>query len=145
MDVTSAAGVYRSTFYLYFKDVYHILECIEENIIDYFKKHIIEAAPICSTENLIRAFSDFYSVKGEYMYILTGANGDPKFINKLTDIVIPKLYELDVISRDDTLSEIKINFLTAGTLSALAVWYQKQDKIRIDDVIRYIMSFTHIS
>lgn len=112
MDITSLAGVHRSTFYLYFKDVYHVLECIEDDITDYFEKHIIRAVPINTADELVRAFSDFYSEKGEYMYILTGADGDPKFVNKLSNIVIPELYHQGIISDDDdTLSEIKINFL----------------------------------
>jgi AcrR family transcriptional regulator len=96
-EITDAAGVYRSTLYYYFPDVYAILEYIEETILldweqlisDIFSDHkdillrgaFVELAPWAS---------DFKDRHGSQIAVLLGPNGDPSFQQKIKDTLRKK-------------------------------------------------------
>lgn len=41
-EIADAAGYNRSTFYQYFCDIYELLECVENDVIDYMQKKAFE-------------------------------------------------------------------------------------------------------
>ena len=144
-QITDAAGVYRSTFYLYFTDVYQMLEYLEQSILSYWENNVISLLTNCSIEELIQAISLFYLEKGAYVSILIGPNGDPEFVQKIKNMITPYLHNLNEFKTTDPMSEIKINFLISGTLSALACWYQLEQGVPAEDVAKYIQSMVTLS
>lgn len=64
------AGYHRSTFYLYFNDIYDLLDCIENNVIEGITFHINQLPHITShdiSEELIHKISHIYQIYGEYL------------------------------------------------------------------------------
>lgn len=129
-EITDATGVYRSTLYYYFPDVYAILEYIEEEILhdweqlvsDIFSDHkdillrgaFIELAPWAS---------DFKEKHGNQIAFLLGPNGDPSFQQKIKDTLRSKLFGVLKIS-DSNLDALLIFEACGSGIMALGLkWY----------------------
>jgi len=94
--ITERAGVNRSTFYAYYKDVYDILEQAENDILDNFNYDIRWKGNILDHdqhEKNLRSFGDFLQQYQKPLMVLLGDKGDPRFSSRLWNIVRSNLLE----------------------------------------------------
>jgi len=129
-EITDATGVYRSTLYYYFPDVYAILEYIEEDILhdweqlisDIFSDHkdillrgaFVELAPWAS---------DFKKKHGSQIAVLLGPNGDPSFQQKIKDTLQKKLFALLKIRDNNLEALLTYEACVSGVLALGLKWY----------------------
>ncbi len=129
-EITDATGVYRSTLYYYFPDVYAILEYIEEDILhdweqlisDIFSDHkdillrgaFVELAPWAS---------DFKKKHGSQIAVLLGPNGDPSFQQKIKDTLQKKLFALLKIRDNNLEALLTYEACFSGILALGLKWY----------------------
>lgn len=129
-EITDATGVYRSTLYYYFPDVYAILEYIEEDILhdweqlisDIFSDHkdillrgaFVELAPW---------ISDFKKKHGSQIAVLLGPNGDPSFQQKIKDTLQKKLFALLKIRDNNLEALLTYEACVSGILALGLKWY----------------------
>lgn len=129
-EITDATGVYRSTLYYYFPDVYAILEYIEEDILhdweqlisDIFSDHkdillrgaFVELAPWAS---------DFKEKHGSQIAVLLGPNGDPSFQQKIKDTLQKKLFALLKIRDNNLEALLTYEACVSGILALGLKWY----------------------
>ena len=129
-EITDASGVYRSTLYYYFPDVYAILEHIEETILqdweqlisDIFTSHkdillrgaFIELAPWAS---------DFKEKHGSYIAFLLGPNGDPSFQQKIKDALRKKMFAVLKIPDSSLEALLTYEACISGILALGLKWY----------------------
>lgn len=129
-EITGATGVYRSTLYYYFPDVYAILEYIEEDILhdweqlisDIFSDHkdillrgaFVELAPWAS---------DFKKKHGSQIAVLLGPNGDPSFQQKIKDTLQKKLFALLKIRDNNLEALLTYEACVSGILALGLKWY----------------------
>ena len=129
-EITDATGVYRSTLYYYFPDVYAILEYIEENFLhdweqlnsDIFSDHkdillrgaFIELAPWAS---------DFKEKHGSQIAVLLGPNGDPSFQQKIKDTLRKKLFAMLKIPDTSLDALLTYEACISGILALGLKWY----------------------
>ena len=129
-EITDATGVYRSTLYYYFPDVYAILEYIEEDILhdweqlisDIFSDHkdillrgaFVELAPWAS---------DFKEKHGSQIAVLLGPNGDPSFQQKIKDTLQKKLFALLKIRDNNLEALLTYEACVSGVLALGLKWY----------------------
>ncbi|MBQ3615321.1 MAG: TetR/AcrR family transcriptional regulator [Anaerotignum sp.] len=129
-EITDATGVYRSTLYYYFPDVYAILEYIEEDILhdweqlisDIFSDHkdillrgaFVELAPWAS---------DFKKKHGSQIAVLLGPNGDPSFQQKIKDTLQKKLFALLKIRDNNLEALLTYEAFVSGILALGLKWY----------------------
>ena len=129
-EITDATGVYRSTLYYYFPDVYAILEYIEEDILhdweqlisDIFSDHkdillrgaFVELAPWAS---------DFKEKHGGQIAVLLGPNGDPSFQQKIKDTLQKKLFALLKIRDNNLEALLTYEACVSGVLALGLKWY----------------------
>ena len=89
-EVSDAAFVQRSTFYIYFENIEHLLKTIEdeliENMVFYIRPDFYDPENVVPLKS-IEGWFDY--CKGNYSYIITlmGENGDPEFEKKFKDKV----------------------------------------------------------
>lgn len=80
------AEVHRSTFYLYYKDIYDLLEHIQDTLYQELMKAITETPVyLPSTEMLSRVYKVVYQHK-KLSRVLFGQYGDREFLRKVSDI-----------------------------------------------------------
>lgn len=110
--ITDACGIYRTTFYLHFADVYAILEQIEEELLDELKGFSSETVQSTQEkeELMIRVCASFEK-NYEYLNVLLSRKGDQKFADQ---------YKKEMTSLLCTLHRVEMNTLN-GEAKEIAV------------------------
>jgi AcrR family transcriptional regulator len=82
-EITNLAGYNRGTFYEYFRDVYDVLEYVEEQSLPTIEElpPLLDANEI--TPGFLSSFMDLIARRFKYYDVLLGDNGDPAFQRKL--------------------------------------------------------------
>lgn len=81
--ITDACGIYRTTFYLHFADVYAILEQIEDELLGEmkgFSSEIVRTAQ--EKEDLMLRVCASFEKNHEYLNVLLSRKGDQKFADQ---------------------------------------------------------------
>ena len=91
-EITDRAGYNRATFYLYYRDVYDVLEQVEDTVVGGIESlvndRLMRGESLDFTEHMgtILQLSRKYS---SYIAVLLGDNGDPAFANRFKEAVKP--------------------------------------------------------
>lgn len=117
-ELTELADVNRSTFYLYYKDIFDMVEQIETDMFDDFIK-IFHNLNNEKENDKYTNFLSFYTYIFKYVQknaeickILLGHDGDYAFIQKFKDAIIQTKPPFD-----ESISEVKIHFLRPFIIS----------------------------
>jgi AcrR family transcriptional regulator len=136
-DITQKAGFNRSTFYAYFKDVYDILEQIEDDLmpgiehippIDASREHSVEFL-----ENIIT----IYEKNSTYYSVLLSENGDPRFALKMKKVFKSMMMEAvkNRVSISSEEMDYALEFLVGATLSIVKHWFDQDKNIPMHQLL----------
>lgn len=131
--VIKEAGVHRSTFYKYFRDVEAVLDAVEAELIDIIKASAVKAMESkegIDPAHLVRAV---YVENSERLSLLLGSCGDPGFAAKAKRAVQPAVERVLGIERN-ALSPYVLEFLASGLLSAITLWYENGCDLTADEL-----------
>lgn len=79
-NIADACGIYRTTFYLHFTDVYAILEKIEKDLMEDLLKYMLEDMQNeAEREAVIKEMYTSFQGNAEYLHILLDGRRDPEF------------------------------------------------------------------
>lgn len=134
-EITDAAGVYRSTFYEYFTDVYAVRDMTENDILGSYTMFIEEIPRIRTIEDGMKVLIKFYSLNARYLVVLLGPHGDPSFLKEIKSRVKSIIHEIFDIPTDNTETEILIEMGYAAVLAMLNYWYEHREEMTIEEVI----------
>ncbi len=131
-EITEKARLNRGTFYVYYKDIYDLLEKSEDELmaelIDKVKGII---AKVIRDED-IQAFlppAEFYQRNRKILRSLLGPNGDPRFIHKMKAYIKKTLLELfkkeniPVVENMDYIME----YVTSAQFGMISYWLVEKD------------------
>jgi len=136
-DITRNARINRSTFYLYYRDIYDLLESIEnEFLIDFANKvkdvytTILKDGDI----NSIIPSLEFYQKYSKYLKILLGSNGDPLFAYKLKAIIKNNLLELlkGVELQKVSYLDYIVEYVASAQIGVLTYWLQNEMELPME-------------
>lgn len=136
-DITRNAHINRSTFYLYYRDIYDLLESIEnEFLIDFANKvkdvytTILKDGDI----NSIIPSLEFYQKYSKYLKILLGSNGDPVFAHKLKSIIKKNLLELlkGVELQKVSYLDYIVEYVASAQIGVLTYWLQNEMELPME-------------
>jgi len=141
-EITDLAGYNRGTFYLYFKDIYDVLNQIEDSILIPSSR---QESSDTSTDSLlyqltirmiIGQMASHFEQSSRYVSVLLGENGDPQFSYKLKQ----QLKELFILSpqlqaMDPHLRSYYLEYSTSGLLAMLQTWLQTDSQMSVEDFI----------
>jgi AcrR family transcriptional regulator len=136
-ELTDLADVNRSTFYLYYKDIFDMVEQIEtEMLADFsmaFEKFKKEES---NYENLLTFFTyvfEFIQNNAEMGKILLGPDGDYSFIEKFKDAIVQSKPPFD-----NSVSKIKIHYLRpyiiSGCIGVIQQWLKDDMNVSPKDM-----------
>ena len=127
-DITSKAGYNRCTFYAYFLSVQDILEQLEDSLIDYIKDNVANSLLPTIFRGEVPNLSELYiHTKGEYLSVMLGKDGDPRFIDKLKQALFEVYYKSFSLPINDIRTEYILDFKITALLAVLIRWYSKAD------------------
>lgn len=116
--VCALADVNRSTFYKHYKDVYDVLEKIEESLYNKFKKilsgKIADPSKKLKTDDIFHLIADNKDV----CEIILGENGDTNFIKKII-MLGNNTYKT---TNGNKLSDIVYTFISLGSVGVIQHW-----------------------
>lgn len=122
-EITKKADTNRSTFYLHYYDVYDLLDCVENKIINEIHDCILEAEQL--KEKLdVKPVLEYIKDNQKIFKALLKSDSNFRFFNKLSDMFEKKLFcELfDVKSLDEKKYKRLSCFLIGGVVSLIRDW-----------------------
>lgn len=136
-DITTKAGYNRSTFYVYFKDVYDVLEQIESELMpgveDLPSIDFSQQAHADVMENMMT----IYEKNGDYYSVLLSEKGDPYFATKLKNVFKSMMCDAlgPLINPSDMEVDYALEFLVSGTLAIVKHWYDMGKSMPIEKLM----------
>ncbi len=126
-EITEKAQLNRGTFYVYYKDIYDLLEKTEDELIEELIDKIKGIIVMILREEDIEGFLpplDFYQRYSKFLRVLLGSNGDPHFIHKIKSIIKKTLREL---FREEKVPEIEnmeylMEYIASAQLGIISYW-----------------------
>ncbi|HIR43543.1 MAG TPA: TetR/AcrR family transcriptional regulator [Candidatus Aphodovivens avicola] len=149
-QITDLAGYNRGTFYLYFKDVYDLLDDIENKVLEVIggmmrdllppDGHIADAAQLRGApgfEAAMTPLAQAVRIYGSYARVLLSDRGDPRFKARFKEIVWPPLKRTLPIKRAHSPKEERVTkeYCMAGLIAAICAWLDEDDPLPVDAFI----------
>ena len=96
-ELTDLIEINRGTFYLHYKDVYDLVDSIEEELCNEFNQKVLSVTPddiINRPLDILESYFEYFRINKDIFTVLTGENGDAKFVYKFGEMSSVKLLEL---------------------------------------------------
>lgn len=124
-DITDASGIYRTTFYLHFSDIYAILEILEEHFLEELRRvGNGSCADARERQQYLIRLTKMLRENSEYLHILVNEQKNPSFAQRYKAEMVKRIcasYEIDVASLDERL-QIVIQRTISGIANLFFEW-----------------------
>ena len=146
-DITDRAGYNRGTFYIYFSDVYNVLETIENEILDDMKaRSDSHSWHRENAEEAINKILEFFKNYEKYLVVLLGENGDSHFVetfkSRISKIIFP------ILIKGTEYDSVEVGYLTeffsAGLVGMIKKWLEDNNGVSEDDLLRTAFVFAGV-
>ena len=128
-DITEIAQLNRGTFYVYYKDIYELLEKTEDELIEELMRKLKNIIIKILRDEDIDQFlppMEFYQRYSKILRVLLGVNGDPNFIYKMKVIIKKTLRELlqkEKIPQFEYI-EFVMEYISSAQIGIISYWLQ---------------------
>ena len=139
-EICQISGYNRSTFYVYFKDVYDVLNTIENDLLEELH-NILNENPVelFSSNHFVVKMTEIYNTKGEQLYYLFKSDSGSNFISKYKELIKSILFVDDFIDKDKELKfQLLFEFMISAIISAISFWYPRKEIMQTSEFIEYI-------
>lgn len=116
-DIAAKAGYNRGTFYEYFRDVYDVLEQVENSLIPTLDQIPPVSTPTGSAGMPLGLFYELYERNKKYYSALLGARGDPAFAGRLKESLKPMMMQM--FAQRPGVDPVELEYVLEYTLSAM--------------------------
>lgn len=137
-EVTDLAGCNRGTFYIHFRDIYDILNQIEDSFFPAGTFPFLpgNSSPNMTVRQMIRKMASLYEHYGKYVTVLLGDHGDPRFVQRLKEQYMLILSSLPrVIQMDETIRPYFIEYCCCGVMAMIHFWLNQKPQPPAEDFI----------
>lgn len=142
-EITRITGNNRGTFYHYFKDVYDVLERIEEDLIGQVNTEVNEALSNSSFEaktrdiNLLYSFSaPIFKRHEEKLFTLLGKDGDPRFTGKFKENFRFMLIRFWNLPKETKYLDYLMEYTYSAMIGLMAKWYENGNDLTDDEFLK---------
>lgn len=147
-EVAATAGINRATFYRYFGSIYEILEQEEGRIV----AEVLDARnslgneasseavslPLAAT---MQAIACVYERNGTQLCLLTGAGGNPAFIERFKTALLPA-FEERLGTLDSPAARIAFDYGLTGLIAAFRAWHESDPRPPLEDFLALARALT---
>ena len=137
-EVIELADCNRSTFYAYFADMYDLLDQFEELLLPDLTQPAVQK--IIAEEDIslsVQHCMALYQEYKDYYRVLLGANGDPGFRDKLTEILDQMIKAH--LGQKEGQSSFEVDYLVETTaailLTTLIFYFKRSDRPKAAEII----------
>ncbi|MFZ5975274.1 MAG: TetR/AcrR family transcriptional regulator C-terminal domain-containing protein [Bacillota bacterium] len=138
-DITSLAGFNRGTFYIHYKDIYDLLEQIENDIVEDINQKAKDSLYFILYEQNFSKFLtqlEYISTNAKYFKALLGANGSPSFTNKLKTSLKENIRAEFATGKDTSEKTVEyiIEYIVSAQLGLITHWLETGFEIPAKEV-----------
>lgn len=130
-ELTDLADMNRGTFYLYYKDIFDMLEKIEDSMFvsldAIMERHEGDALAAQAKPMLLDLFT-FIQENQEMCRVLLSANGDMNFLHRLNEVVHEKCMKLWAglsENEEETAFDYHYSFMVFGCAGLIRAWVNR--------------------
>lgn len=137
-EITDRAGCNRGTFYLYFKDIYDILNQVEDMLIPQwlFPPVSPDEYAKMTIRQMIGHMAAFFEQNRRYASVLLGDHGDPQFARRLKEQYLSLLSSLPRLGcLEERARPYFIEYCTSGVLAMVRFWLNNDPQLPIEEFI----------
>ncbi len=143
-EITALAGYNRGTFYLYYQDVYDLLNQIEDELLDELQRLLEERLPGVLEHDLGEYMSfvvEINLIHAEYGAVLLSSRGDPRFAARFKELLAPVLrrYVLAGAGFSPAESELLLEYHLSGLQAMLARWLQDPGRTSLEQFVGLVL------
>ncbi|HYE68545.1 MAG TPA: TetR/AcrR family transcriptional regulator, partial [Anaerovoracaceae bacterium] len=126
-EITEKAQLNRGTFYVYYKDIYDLLEKTEDELIEELMDKIRDLIVMILRDQNISPFLppiEFYQRYRKFLRVLFGANGDPNFVFKIKAIIkktLRELFEKENLPKVENM-EYVMEYISSAQIGIISYW-----------------------
>lgn len=142
-EITRITGNNRGTFYHYFKDVYAVLEQIEDDLMKQVNAEVTDALSKCSFEANDRDINLLYSISmpifkkhEEKIFTLLGKNGDPKFTSEFRERIRALLIQFWNLPKKAERLDYLMEYAYSAMIGLMAKWYENGNDLTDDEFFK---------
>ena len=135
-EITTLAGYNRSTFYQYFTDVYNLLECVENSLLEEMKISLTADNGTLFTPDLNKLI-EFFSEKEVYLKALFSDYGSIHFISRIKQ-ELPLNSLQDTFPNAGNLMPYLIEFHLSTSLSLFRIWLKNKKDMPPNELFELI-------
>lgn len=143
--IAELAGYNRCTFYRYFTDTDQLLHEVETEIYNAFSEALPQGNLSGIPTEVIESLVGVYQRYGDYLSVLLGNHGDPRFIARTKAIMKPVASQLfAATSESAAVAELKTEFAMSAVLAIITKWYNMHQPITAEQLgmeIKEILQF----
>ncbi len=132
-ELAQLVDINRCTFYLHYRDIYDMVEQVEQEVFNEFEALVaahtpqeIQNKPLPMLLDLFTFFSD----NADLCAALLGGNGDMSFVNKLIGLIRDRVLEywLHEKRMDTEQFDYYFSFMASGCIGIIREWFQRDMK-----------------
>ncbi len=138
-EITDLAQLHRGTFYEYFNDIYDLAAQEETEIMQQLEETMAVKQQNKESNNDLRNIAEFYLKNGRRLNLLIASGSNSDFINRFKDSLFP-LFQSVNQTADSERSSIVYEFGINGLLMAFHKWYEFENRMPIDDLLKLLQS-----
>lgn len=141
-ELADLVDVNRGTFYLYYRDIFDMLERLEEELFEQLNAVILahKGEPILThARPMLKDLFRIVAENKEICFVLLSDNGDIKFLQKLSDVIQEKL-RMDWLNgyvENETEFEYRYAFGALGFIGLLRTWLHRDCAESADDMAAF--------
>lgn len=132
-ELAQLVDINRCTFYLHYRDIYDMVEHVEQDVFNEFEA-LVDAYTPQELQNeplpmLLDLFT-FFSDNSDLCAAFLGVNGDMSFFNKLLGLIRERLLEywLHEKQMDSDQFNYYFSFMASGCIGIIREWFQRDMK-----------------
>ncbi len=127
-ELCEEADINRGTFYLHYKDVFHMLSEIEKDLFEEFQNMILshEISPDkIETKPILKDIFTFIAKNSDFCMVVLCERGDMVFIKKIVSVIYEKGYSdwSNIFKKNDkSLFDKYYSFILYGAIGLIDYW-----------------------
>jgi AcrR family transcriptional regulator len=144
-ELTELADVNRATFYLYYKDIFDMVEKIETEMFLYFsdalEKYVGEDSNNEHILSFINYIFEYISEYSQLCSILLGPDGDYAFVEKLKKVIKDSFPAMDK-NWDNARRRYLMPFVISGCIGAIQQWLEDDMRTPPKDMAAFVLEMS---
>ena len=129
-ELAQLVDINRCTFYLHYRDIYDMVEQVEQEVFEEFEA-LVNAHPAQDLQEkpaaLLLDLFEFFATNSDLGAAFLGGNGDMAFFNKLIAMIRERVLEywLQERKKDPEQFDYYFSFLASGFIGVVREWFAR--------------------